>query len=119
MNSIIVNGKLGECPMCGHAPIMHDGETGNEGECRICKFLVGQGQTKKVCNMRFQFKLSYEERYQASKASKDSYPMHTVCTECGFEWCQHRGYLCPSGDSTFLPLLDCDRPYLRRSDVEN
>lgn len=119
MNTKLIQGKIGECPMCGHAPIMHEGESGNEGECQICKFLMIQGKVAIVCNMRFQFKLTWAERHYAMKGDKNSFPMHTVCAECAFEWCQHKGFLCPSGDSTFLPLLESDLPYLRRSDVEN
>lgn len=102
------------CQTCGHAPIMHI-QDGPLTICRVCKLLYDEGSINTVCLNQFRFKLPRVEREQAARADKDSYPPHTICAveDCGFEWQQHMGYLCPSGDSTFLPLLDCDLPYLR------
>jgi hypothetical protein len=126
MTIILVKGRAGVCPQCGDAPIQHIGDGYGGHTCLTC---IARANLRKqgnilpgysgICTMGFGFKLSLREREQASRASKDAYPMHTVCIECGMEWCQHTGYLCPSGDSTFIPLLECDMPLLRRSDVED
>jgi hypothetical protein len=95
-----------ECETCGHAPILHV----PDGPCLGC---IGQAgmqdkltESTQVCTKRFTFQLSQREREQAIKADKESYPQWTVCVMCGAWWCQHKGYLCVTGDSTFLPYLE-------------
>lgn len=109
------------CSNCGHLPIHHV-QDGLHTTCRACQLLANEGaivygkrwNQSMVCHNRFRFKLSRVEREQAARADKGSYPMHTICAQpdCAFEWCQHMGYLCPSGDSTFIPLLDKDLPFI-------
>lgn len=90
------------CPDCQHAPIAHV-----EGYCIVCehevKKKVRNGATP--CFHIFAFKLTKSEREQAMKASKTSYEQDDLCAMCGLEWMQHHGYLCPSGDSTFVLLF--------------
>ena len=94
---------------CGHPRIRHMSD-GYGWVCQICMFLNMQDSStyNNVCTRPQLFKLSQREREQAARAAKDSYPPHTVCVMCGYEWLQHMGYLCPSGDDTFLPLLDSE-----------
>ena len=98
----------GECPDCGHPKIRHV-QDGLGMTCLVCDFLQREKQLSgKVCTRVFQFKLSQVEREQAARAAKDTFPPHTVCAICTYEWQQHMGMLCPNGDDTFLPLLDTD-----------
>jgi hypothetical protein len=107
-----------QCPTCGHTPIMHI-QDGTTTVCRLCHFLNDQGQLERytglrlICMREFKFKLSRVEREQAAKADRETYKPHTICADCDYEWQQHMGYLCPSGDSTFVPLLDSMLPFVR------
>ena len=65
-----------------------------------------------ICTLKFEFKLSRHEREQAALADKGSYEPMTVCAACDCEWRSHQGYLCPTGDSTFIPVLDKDLPFV-------
>lgn len=106
-----VEGRMGECPICGHAPIRHV-EDGTGATCLVC--LAGRqlGFTQSVCTLKFEFKLSKREREQAELADKGSYAPRTMCAVCYCYWEAHSGYLCPSGDSTFLPYLYERQPML-------
>jgi hypothetical protein len=73
----------------------------------------------KICTRRFQFKLSFTERMQAMAADKASFDQKTLCAAigpdgqiCNHEWRQHWGYLCPSGDSLFVPVIESKLPFL-------
>lgn len=109
-----------ECPVCHHPPIRHV-EDGTGASCLVCLYQhhrwIEQGVgpfAPKICTKKFTFKLSKHEREQAAIASKESYPQQTICAQpsCGCEWRAHLGYLCPSGDSTFIPDLDSKKPFL-------
>lgn len=113
---IEVPGQSGQCPVCQHPPIRHI-EDGTGASCLVCLWLVqrdiAEGKTPhKVCTLKFEFKLSKREREQAVLADKGSYPPMTVCAECWCDWRAHEGYLCPTGDSTFVPDLDSKKPFL-------
>jgi hypothetical protein len=122
--TIEIRGVPGECPYCQHAPIRHVRD-GTGYSCLVCLFLAEQAVMDAaagrpafpppggVCTVGFQFKLSQREREQAASADKGSWPPRQVCAACFCEWQQHEGYLCPTGDSTFVPLLDKDQPFLR------
>ena len=67
-----------------------------------------------------------QEKQKAMQVSPKEYPEHLPCMNCGREWMQHKGTLCPHpdsatfrnvggismpvpyvpGDTTFLPDLD-------------
>lgn len=67
-----------------------------------------------------------QEKTRAMQVSKSEYPEHLPCINCGREWMQHCGTLCPAehsatlrniggmtipvpwapGDTTFLPDLE-------------
>lgn len=68
---------------------------------------VGQAIRRKgnECRHVFDFKLTPAEREQAMKADKMAFEQDDLCAQCGLEWMQHSGYLCPSGDSTFVLLF--------------
>lgn len=94
------------CNRCGHARIRHV-QDGLGSTCLVCLALYrNPGMAGNVCTERMTFKLSQTEREQAARASKETYPPRTICAVCECEWTQHMGFLCPSGDDTFLPLLD-------------
>jgi hypothetical protein len=104
----------GQCPVCQHPPIRHVSD-GTGTTCIICAFLAAQEPWKvnhKICTLKFEFKLSLREREQAEIADKGSWPQTQLCAECDCEWRAHHGYLCPTGDSTFVPLLDKDLPFI-------
>ena len=112
----LIDGMMGQCPLCLHPPIRHV-EDGTGATCLICAWLAEQDRKnyklpRHVCTVKFNFKLSKHEREQAERADKASYPPRTVCAECYCYWEAHSGYLCPTGDSTFLPLLDKDLPFI-------
>ena len=94
------------CEKCQHPPIVHI-----EGVCVTCFYLVGRpeiivpNKPTKVCTQKFHFKLSAAERSQALKADKMAYEQQDICAACGQYWMQHAGYLCPTGDSTFVKLF--------------
>lgn len=115
-DSVLIKGVLGQCPLCQHPPIRHVTD-GTGTTCVVCLYMAERDRVearlpRKVCTLGFQFKLSLREREQAAKADKGSYPQGTICIECMCEWRAHEGYLCPTGDSTFLPLLDADLPFM-------
>lgn len=120
--AIDVPGIAGQCPVCYHPPIQHMPD-GTGSTCIVCQFyateMIHQAMAghvvmiPKVCTLKFNFKLSQREREQAAIADKKSYPAKTMCTECDCLWEGHKGYLCPTGDSTFVPLLDKDLPFIR------
>lgn len=104
-----------ECDLCGHPPIRHI-QDGRSWYCLVCESLVRNGVRLNgllatLCTQQMNFKLSEHERAQASIADKASYPPRTICAECFYEWEEHMGYLCPSGDSTFIPLLNAGQDY--------
>lgn len=96
------------CEKCGHVPIRHI-----EGTCLVCLFLNEQIKAGAIvhrkyagiCTERFTFHLSEQERTQAKMASPDAYKQDDICSNCGQYWVMHEGYLCPSGDSTFILLF--------------
>lgn len=108
-----------ECPACHHPPISHV-EDGTGITCMGC-YAMGLLQAANepdndkqvfVCTKKFTFRLSKHEREQAARAPKDTFPggvdgFGPECIECGAWWAQHTGMLCVTGDSTFIPLLDC------------
>lgn len=106
-----VPGVAGQCPICYHPPIRHI-EDGTGHTCLVCLYLASSGNTNKICTLKFEFKLSTREMEQARIADKGSYPPRTVCAECYCTWESHEGYLCPTGDSTFVPDLDSKKPFL-------
>lgn len=118
-----VPGVAGQCPVCHHPPIHHRPD-GTGATCAVCVFLAEQAvkemaergifQTTviKICTLKFQFKLSQREREQAEVADKASWPPKTVCAECDCLWEAHKGYLCPTGDSTFVPVIESKLPFL-------
>lgn len=112
-----INGVIGQCPLCNHPPIRHEPD-GTGATCIVCLWLANQdiqnhkSTPRKICTLKFEFKLSRAEREQAVKADKNAYPQHQECAKCYCEWMAHIGYLCPSGDSTFVPLFDSKKPFL-------
>jgi len=85
------------CPSCGHWKANHGKGTG----CSICRNL----HPWKICNEFFPSRLSRSEIDQARAADKDSFPSQTVCAVCFEIWMAHTGYLCPNGQTLFVPLL--------------
>jgi hypothetical protein len=110
-------GPVDECPVCHHPPIQHI-EDGARATCLICSFLAmksaeyGHAKIPHICTRKFQFKLSLAERTQAMAASKASFEQKQLCAVCNCEWRQHWGYLCPSGDSLFVPVIESKLPFL-------
>jgi hypothetical protein len=96
-----------ECTNCGHPPIRHI-KDGQHWLCLVCVIMAREGMKSinDLCTVPMTFKLSEREREQASKADRSSYPPHIVCAVCNYTWESHLGYLCPTGDDTFIPLLD-------------
>jgi hypothetical protein len=77
-----------------------------------------------VCHHRFNFQLSEREREIASCvgmgrdkaiALMSEYDRWDKCAVCFEEWQSHLGYLCPSGDSTFVKLVKSKLPYLHNA----
>ena len=101
-----------ECDICHHPPIHHIPDDSGSWICLVCEMLVRTGSVIEgklvvsACRKQMNFKLSQDERDQAAKAPRDSFPPHIVCGSCFFTFEQHRGFLCPTGDDTFIPLLD-------------
>lgn len=98
------------CPTCGHAPVLHVPDGLGSATCVACVMLRSSGNQDTaftgICTEKFVFKLTRSEMEQAMVASKDSYPQRTECIECGMDWLMHKGYLCPDGNSTFVPLVN-------------
>jgi hypothetical protein len=114
--TIEIQGQSGQCPMCQHPPIRHL-EDGTGHTCIVCLWMAAEAaksghESNKVCTLKFEFRLSKREREQAVLADKESYPPMTICAECWCDWRAHEGYLCPTGDSTFVPDLDSKKPFL-------
>jgi hypothetical protein len=109
-----------ECPKCHHPPLRHVPD-GLGTTCLVCLWelqelikrsahglLSGQERVPRVCTQRFEFTIQGREREQAMRAYKEAFEPHTVCIQCACDWQQHMGYLCPSGDTLFVPLLETD-----------
>lgn len=108
---------VAECPVCGHPPIHHM-EDGPGATCMVCSFMalkavdLGLKKVMPICTRRFPFKLSLAERIQAMAGDKSSYEQERICAICNCHWKQHWGFLCVTGDSTFVPVLDYQQPFL-------
>lgn len=107
-----------ECPDCHHPPLRHISD-GTGVTCLVCNFMAKERGAGFVCTRKFEFKLSQREREQAMRADKGTFPQRTICAECNCEWVMHTGYLCPTGDSTFLPLLDKHLPFIHFGDMDS
>jgi hypothetical protein len=120
----IMQGVPGQCPYCHHPPIRHVPD-GTGYTCLVCAYTLEQAVLEaartgsfahavpRVCTVGFQFKLPQREREQAATADKNSFAPKTVCAVCTCHWEAHQGYLCPTGDSTFVLLLDKDLAYIQ------
>lgn len=118
------------CPNCGHPPIRHV-QDGLRHDCAVCVLLATEaainnpnGHIPPVCHVRFNFRLSEREREQATVGCNtfegrvrymDMHPRHAKCAVCFCDWQEHMGYLCPSGDSVFVLLLESKLPYLHNA----
>lgn len=107
---------MNNCLGCGHPKIRHI-QDGLRIDCIVCVHLLREDATfnRPVCHVKFNFKLSESEREQAAAANKESFDRHIKCAVCLGEWQEHMGYLCPSGDSTFMPLLESNLPYIHNA----
>jgi hypothetical protein len=78
--------------------------------CRVCKLLSDRGVVpgQRICHNQFVFKIPRAEREAAARADRGAYPPRTRCAVCYADWEQHMGYLCPSGDSIFVPFVNFD-----------
>ena len=83
-------------------------EEGFSTVCRVCWLLYDQGVVKTICIRSFKFKIPKAEREAAARADRGAYPPRTRCAVCYADWEQHMGYLCPSGDSVFIPFVNFD-----------
>lgn len=118
-----LRGEIGMCDLCLHPKIRHI-KDGSGSTCIVCTWIVEQKKKGQpvvgmggpphggTCTRRFTFMLNQAEREQAQKAPKDSFEPWIMCAVCYYNWQQHEGFLCPSGDSTFIPLLDNQQPFL-------
>ena len=121
--TIEIPGVAGQCPVCHHPPIRHVPD-GTGITCLVCQLMAHEAinavlagspytiRIPKICTLKFEFKLSQREREQAMAASKDAHPARTICAECNCAWEAHAGWLCPTGDSTFMPLVETKLPFL-------
>lgn len=105
-----------ECDLCGHAPIKHIPDGLKGWKCLVCELMVAKqiiigGFLPTLCTQQMKFQLSAEEREQAAKADRGSFPPHVVCAMCLHTWEGHMGFLCPTGDSTFVVMLDAGQDY--------
>lgn len=93
------------CPTCGHFRTRH---IKGEG-CLICAFEIVKGWRKGLpCMEFFKSRLSQLEIDQARAASKDAFAGTTRCATCLEIWWSHDGYLCPNGETVFVPLIGGD-----------
>jgi len=107
-----------ECPDCGHWRALHV-----EGHCLQCVKLASMAldprfnkterevakrgvPTSGCCHRRFKSPLSDQEREQAIKMDRTLYDPRQRCAVCGMEWMSHTGYLCPSGETTWIALAE-------------
>jgi hypothetical protein len=91
------------CPDCGHAKFQHPVAL---GFCMVCQALDMRGLlTGKRCNRVFASIFSQGEIEQYARVSRDSFDQWAVCAVCEAYWMEHMGALCPSGNSTFKPLV--------------
>jgi hypothetical protein len=98
------------CEQCNHPPIRHVVD-GKVSVCLVCLLLARENPSLKVCIRLMNFKLSQAEREQAANADRESWPPTSLCANCFYSWEQHMGYLCPTGDSTFILFLDAGADY--------
>jgi hypothetical protein len=106
------------CPDCHHPPLRHVPD-GLGATCIVCAWEMQEAfkrlangddakMPQRICTRRFTFRIQGKEREQAMMADKNSWAAHDVCIECGCEWMQHFGWLCPTGDTLFVKLIDTD-----------
>jgi hypothetical protein len=107
-----------ECPDCHHPPLRHVPD-GLGATCVVCQWETGEAVKRlamgldammpnRICTRKFHFKIRGREREQAMKADKMAWRPHDVCVMCGCDWQQHMGWLCPTGDTLFVKLIETD-----------
>lgn len=91
------------CDHCSHWKTRHVPSFG----CIICSFEIKQGMRdpKKMCMNWFASRLSQREIAQAVAADKKAYERSTRCASCLEIWLSHEGFLCPNGETLFVPLI--------------
>lgn len=91
------------CPECGHAKIAHPKAL---GFCTACQYLamagVGPGT---MCRQVFVSIFNQDELERLTHVPKDSFDQWTLCAVCECHWMEHCGALCPSGNTTFKPVV--------------
>ena len=108
---IIPQPKSAYCDACGHFKAQH-----THFGCQTCRKLLALAKREPsaapyvtvpyICKQQFRFKLSLNDREQAAKFdNKTQYENRALCAVCFYEWMEHTGYLCPTGDSTFVPAI--------------
>lgn len=91
------------CPDCGHAKIQHPKPL---GFCISCHAMEMNGLLAgPVCRRWFASIFSQAEIEQLAKVPRDSFGQWDVCAVCECYWMEHMGALCPSGNTTFKPLV--------------
>jgi hypothetical protein len=91
------------CSDCGHAKIQHVKAL---GFCVNCHTLLMAGLwSGRVCRRVFASIFSQDELEKLTHVAKDQFGQWDVCAVCEAYWMEHNGALCPSGNSTFKPLV--------------
>ena len=91
------------CPDCGHAKFHHPKAL---GFCAACQMIDMAGHlTGPRCNRVFVSIFSQDEIEKLARVPRDSFDQWAKCAICESYWMEHMGALCPSGSSTFNPLV--------------
>jgi hypothetical protein len=98
-----------DCPDCGHTKIQHPLALGFCAVCHQLESLWLMGAevsfSGKVCRRGFAGLFSQGEIEKLARVPRNSFKQWDVCAVCEAYWCEHMGALCPSGMSTFKPMV--------------
>jgi hypothetical protein len=91
------------CSDCGHYKTAHPKAL---GFCTVCHHLAAVGMAAgPLCRRVYVSIFSQGELEQLTHVARDSFDQWAVCAVCACYWMEHTGALCPSGNSTFKPLI--------------
>ncbi len=92
-----------DCPDCGHAKLAHVKAL---GFCTSCYYMDAAGVgTGRLCRRVYVPLYSQDEIEKLTRVPRDSFGQWDVCAVCEAYWMEHTGALCPSGNSTFKPVV--------------
>jgi len=91
------------CEDCGHAKLAHPKAL---GFCATCHHLTMAGVgNDRICRRIYVSIFGQDEIEKLTRVPRDAFDQWALCAACESYWMEHTGALCPSGNSTFKPVV--------------